>query len=146
MLNWFNEEALPAIDKEKGKVLYVGTILSFDSLLDVVIRRDRRFKSRRYKAVESYASNTELWDKWRDIYLSDDEEAAEKARACYEHNEVYMVVVSSFLWGEYWTYYDFMELLTNMALNPLRRSLRMSLQMRSARYSKSNSSFTLTKT
>lgn len=116
MLNWFNEEALPAIDKEKGKVLYVGTILSFDSLLDVVIRRDRRFKSRRYKAVESYASNTELWDKWRDIYLSDDEEAAEKARAFYEANEDAMLAGTSLLWGEYWTYYDFMELLTNMGV------------------------------
>src|SRR5699024_1491940 len=87
ILAWFNEEALPAIDKSKGKVIYVGTILSFDSLLDIVIREDKRFRSRRYKAVESYATNSDLWDEWKDIYLADDEDASKKARQFYEDNE-----------------------------------------------------------
>ena len=116
ILAWFNEEALPAIDKSKGKVIYVGTILSFDSLLDVVIREDKRFRSRRYKAVESYATNSDLWDEWKDIYLADDEDASKKARQFYEDNEDKMLEGTKLLWGEYWTYYDFMVLLTNMGV------------------------------
>ena len=116
ILAWFNEEALPAIDKSKGKVIYVGTILSFDSLLDIVIREDKRFRSRRYKAVESYASNSDLWDEWKDIYLADDEDASKKARQFYEDNEDKMLEGTKLLWGEYWTYYDFMVLLTNMGV------------------------------
>ena len=116
ILAWFNEEALPAIDKSKGKVIYVGTILSFDSLLDIVIREDKRFRSRRYKAVESYATNSDLWDEWKDIYLADDEDASKKARQFYEDNEDKMLEGTKLLWGEYWTYYDFMVLLTNMGV------------------------------
>lgn len=116
ILSWFNEEALPAIDKSKGKVIYVGTILSFDSLLDIVIREDKRFRSRRYKAVESYATHSDLWDTWKDIYLADDEDASKKARAFYEYNEDKMLEGTKLLWGEYWTYYDFMVLLTNMGV------------------------------
>ena len=116
ILAWFNEEALPAIDKSKGKVIYVGTILSFDSLLDIVIREDKRFRSRRYKAVESYATNSDLWDEWKDIYLADDEDASKKARQFYEDNEDKMLEGTRLLWGEYWTYYDFMVLLTNMGV------------------------------
>ena len=116
ILAWFNEEALPAIDKSKGKVIYVGTILSFDSLLDIVIREDKRFRSRRYKAVESYAINSDLWDEWKDIYLADDEDASKKARQFYEDNEDKMLEGTKLLWGEYWTYYDFMVLLTNMGV------------------------------
>ena len=116
ILAWFNEEALPAIDKSKGKVIYVGTILSFDSLLDIVIREDKRFRSRRYKAVESYATNSDLWDEWKDIYLADDEDASKKARQFYEDNEEKMLEGTKLLWGEYWTYYDFMVLLTNMGV------------------------------
>ena len=116
ILAWFNEEALPAIDKSKGKVIYVGTILSFDSLLDIVIREDKRFRSRRYKAIESYATNSDLWDEWKDIYLADDEDASKKARQFYEDNEDKMLEGTKLLWGEYWTYYDFMVLLTNMGV------------------------------
>ena len=116
ILAWFNEEALPAIDKSKGKVIYVGTILSFDSLLDIVIREDKRFRSRRYKAVESYATNSDLWDEWKDIYLADAEDASKKARQFYEDNEDKMLEGTKLLWGEYWTYYDFMVLLTNMGV------------------------------
>ncbi|MCU7556543.1 phage terminase large subunit [Macrococcus capreoli] len=116
MRNWFNEEALPAMDKVKGMALYVGTILCYDSLLDIVIRKDRRFKSKRYKAVESFASNTELWEEWRRIYLADDEQAQENARAFYEANEEAMLEGTKLLWGEYWTYYDFMIRLTNMGV------------------------------
>lgn len=116
MRNWFNEEALPAMDKVKGIALYVGTILCYDSLLDLVIRKDRRFKSRRYRAVMSFADNTALWDEWRDIYLADSETAQDDAKAFYRANEEAMLEGSEMLWGEYWTYYDFMVLLTNMGV------------------------------
>lgn len=113
---WFNEEALPAMSKENGKALYVGTILGFESLLDEVIRKDRRFRSRRYKAIESFASDRQLWDMWRDIYTSDDPEASDKARQFYDEHEEEMLKGVKLLWGEFWTYYEFMELLINMGV------------------------------
>lgn len=116
MRNWFNEEALPALDRTQGLALYVGTILCYDSLLDVVIRKDKRFKSKRYKAVKSFASNKDLWERWKRLYLEDDEHASERARKFYEDNEEAMLEGAELLWGEYWSYYSFMELLMNMGV------------------------------
>lgn len=111
--NWFNEDALPALDKD-GMCLYLGTILCYDSLLDLVIRKDGRFESRRYKAIKTFAKNKSIWDEWKDIYVSDDAEASSKARDFYETNKDVMLDGVELLWPEYWSYYEFMELLVNM--------------------------------
>lgn len=114
--NWFNEEVLPAMSKSNGKALYVGTILGYESLLEHVISKDRRFKSKRYKAIESYASNKSLWDHWKAIYTSEDPQARKKAKEFYETNEEAMLEGVKLLWGEFWSYYDFMEMLINMGV------------------------------
>lgn len=111
--DWFNEDALPALSKN-GICLYLGTILSYDSLLDLVIRKDGRFESRRYKAVKQYATNKALWDEWKEIYLADDEAAPTNALAFYQANESAMLEGTELLWPEFWNYYELMELLTNM--------------------------------
>src|SRR5690625_4985760 len=77
---WFREEMLPAMAKD-GICIYLGTILCFGSLLHYVLEERRDFKSRKFSAIKSFSNNTELWEKWREIYRSDDPKAADKAYA-----------------------------------------------------------------
>lgn len=104
---WFNEEAMNAMSKG-GMVIYLGTILAYDSLLDHVIRHQKDFRSRRFAAVKQYAAREDLWDKWLKIYREDDEESPERARQFYEENEEEMLVGAEVLWPDYWNYYDLM--------------------------------------
>ena len=110
---WFNEQALPAMDKD-GICLYLGTILCYDSLLDKVVRTRGDFESRRYKAVINFPDNKALWEEWKRIYLKDDKDSAKKAKEFYERNEEAMLEGVELLWGEYWTYYDFVTKLINI--------------------------------
>lgn len=110
---WFNEQALPAMDKD-GMCLYLGTILCYDSLLDKVVRTRGDFESRRYKAVKSFPANKYLWDEWKEIYLSDDKGSSRRAKDFYEKHEEEMLRGVDLLWGEYWTYYDFVTKLINI--------------------------------
>lgn len=104
---WFREEMLPALSKN-GICIYLGTILCYDSLLDYVIRERRDFKSRKFSAVKSWANRSDLWQKWREIYRQDVEDAAEQARRFYEEHEQEMLEGAEILWPGYFTYYDFM--------------------------------------
>ncbi|AVP37431.1 phage terminase large subunit [Staphylococcus felis] len=111
--SWFNEAALPALAKN-GSAIYLGTVLCYDSLLDKTLRKDKRFESRRYRAVESFPDNTELWSKWREIYLADEPDATQKAEAFYEDNKAEMDKGVKLLWAEYYDYYWFVIQMTNM--------------------------------
>lgn len=104
---WFREEMLPALDRD-GICVYLGTILCYGSLLHYVIEERRDFESRKFAAVESFAERTDLWQQWRDIYRSDEPDAADKARAFYEANEEEMLKGAKILWPGYWSYYDLM--------------------------------------
>lgn len=104
---WFNEEAMNAMSKG-GMVIYLGTILVYDSLLDHVIRERKDFRSRKFAAVKQYAHREDLWDKWLRIYREDDEESPERARQFYEENEEAMLEGAEVLWPDYWSYYELM--------------------------------------
>lgn len=110
---WFNEAALPALARD-GIAVYLGTVLCYDSLLDKTLRKDKRFESRRYKAVESFPSNTELWSKWREMYLADEADATKKALDFYEGNKEAMTYGVDLLWSEYYDYYGFVIQMVNM--------------------------------
>lgn len=102
---WFREEMLPAMAKN-GICIYLGTILCYGSLLHYVIEERRDFKSEKFAAVESFAENEALWEKWREIYRSDDKDAADKAREFYENNKDVMLEGVKILWPGYWSYYE----------------------------------------
>lgn len=104
---WFNEEAMNAMSKG-GMVIYLGTILVYDSLLDSVIREKKEFRSRKFAAVQQYADRDDLWDEWLRIYREDDEESPERARQFFEENEEAMLEGAEVLWPDYWSYYDLM--------------------------------------
>lgn len=109
---WFREEMLPSLS-EDGLVVYLGTILCFDSLLDYVIRERGDFESRKYSAIKSWAVREDLWDEWRELYRKDSKEAYHEAKAFYEAQEDEMLRGVELLWPERWTYYELMELLEN---------------------------------
>lgn len=104
---WFREEMLPALAKD-GICIYLGTILCFGSLLHYVVEERRDFESRKFAAVESFATRTDLWDKWREIRRRDEKDAADKARAFFEEHKDEMLEGTSILWSGYWTYYELM--------------------------------------
>lgn len=104
---WFNEEALNALAQD-GVCVYLGTILVYDSLLDYVIRERKDFISRKFAAVQSFADNEDLWDKWLNIYREDDEESPKRARQFFEENEEAMLAGTKVLWPARYSYYDLM--------------------------------------
>src|SRR5690606_12414183 len=104
---WFREEMLPALAKD-GICIYLGTILCFGSLLHYVVEERRDFESRKFSAVESFATRTDLWDKWGEIRRRDEKDAADKARVFYEEHKDEMLEGTSILWSGYWTYYELM--------------------------------------
>lgn len=109
---WFRDEMLPAMSKN-GIVIYLGTILCYDSLLDYVLKERKDFESRRFAAVEKFADNDTLWDEWRRLYSEDSTNAAKNARKFYEDNEAEMLKGAEILWPGYWSYYEFMEIREN---------------------------------
>jgi predicted phage terminase large subunit-like protein len=106
---WFREEMLPALARD-GICVYMGTIVCFDSLLDYVIKSRRDFVSRKFPAILSWSEREDLWQKWREIYRSDDPEAGEKANAFYEDNKEEMLLGTKTLWPQMFTYLDLMKL------------------------------------
>ena len=104
---WFNSSMMPALAKD-GLVIYLGTILCYGSLLHDVIENHKDFESRRYGAVESFATNTVLWSEWRKIYNKDEDDAPDKAYEFFKEHEEAMLEGATILWPGYWSYYDLM--------------------------------------
>lgn len=109
---WFREEMLQAMSKE-GICVYLGTILCYGSLLHHVIEERRDFESRKFAAIEYFAEREDLWQKWRDIYRSDEKDATDRAERFYYENETDMLRGTSILWPGYWTYYELISLKEN---------------------------------
>lgn len=107
--NWFNKVVSKAGDTYTD-IMYIGTILHYDSLLSSVLQNPR-YKTKKYRAVISEASNSKLWDEWEGIYTNLFNEAHEEdARAFYEAHEEEMLFGAEVLWEEKLSYYDLMEI------------------------------------
>lgn len=59
---WFNGSVMPGIEPKIGKIIFIGTILHLDSLLNRVLDDDLYpdFVSKKYKALDTN-TNTPLW-------------------------------------------------------------------------------------
>ncbi len=60
---------------EKFDVLYIGTILHYDSVLNRVLK-NKGWQTRTFKALIEYPHNMPLWDEWEVIFEKDSPEAA----------------------------------------------------------------------
>jgi len=107
--SWF-EKAVSKAGDTYTDIIYIGTVLHYDSLLNNVLQNPR-YKARKYRAIIAEADNTVLWEQWENIYTNlFDEEHKENARTFYEKNEIEMLRGSSVLWEEKLSYYDLMEI------------------------------------
>ena len=105
--NWFFKAVSKAGD-DYTDIIYIGTLLHYDSLLAKVLNNPG-YRSKKYQAVLSFATNQDLWDQWEVIYtdLSDDKHE-EKARQFFEENREAMLEGTRVLWEEKNSYYDLM--------------------------------------
>lgn len=107
--SWFNKAVSKAGDTYTD-IMYIGTILHYDSLLSNMLVNPR-YKARKYRAVISEAVNTKLWEEWESIYTNLFNENHEKdAKAFYEAHEDEMLLGVEVLWDEKLSYYDLMEI------------------------------------
>ena len=107
--NWFDKAVSKAGDTYTD-IMYIGTILHYDSLLNNVLQNPR-YKTKKYRAVISEATNTKLWDEWEGIYTNlFNENHEEDARTFYEAHEEEMLLGVEVLWEEMLSYYDLMEI------------------------------------
>lgn len=107
--SWFDKAVSKAGDTYTD-IMYIGTILHYDSLLSNVLVNPR-YKARKYRAVISEAVNTKLWEEWESIYTNLFNENHEKdAKVFYEAHEEEMLLGVEVLWEEKLSYYDLMEI------------------------------------
>lgn len=107
--NWFDKAVSKAGDTYTD-IMYIGTILHYDSLLSKVLK-NAKYDRAQYRAVISFATNTKLWDEWEAVYTNlFNDNHKEDARSFYEAHESEMLAGTEVLWEEKLSYYDLMEM------------------------------------
>lgn len=59
LMEWWQKAILPMLDPKSGKVVVIGTILHFDSLLSNLLAQDEMYVTKIYKAIQD--DGTYLW-------------------------------------------------------------------------------------
>lgn len=105
--DWFEKTLLKTGD-ERTNVIVVGTILHYDSLLANLTHpvpgagKGVGWKSKIYRAIESFSDHPELWEKWEAIRFGDEEydrsTGPRKALLFYEDHMKQMLLGTQVLW------------------------------------------------
>ncbi|WP_268051447.1 phage terminase large subunit [Clostridium ganghwense] len=105
--NWFYKAVSKAGD-DYTDIVYIGTLLHYDSLLAKVLRNPV-YKTKKYKAVISFALHQELWQQWERLFtdLSNENRLNEAYSFFYAHKKE-MLEDTEVLWEDKLTYYDLM--------------------------------------
>ncbi|PJG83778.1 phage terminase large subunit [Caviibacterium pharyngocola] len=74
---------------EKFDVIYVGTILHYDSVLNRILST-KGWKRARFKAILRMPDNMALWDEWENIYLSEEGDDDTLSDAFYQQHKAEM--------------------------------------------------------
>lgn len=105
--SWFYKAVSKAGDTYTD-IVYIGTILHYDSLLSKVLKNPE-YHCIKYRGVISFASNQTLWDLWEAIYVDlENPGRQEDARAFFETNREEMLEGTEVLWEAKLPYYDLM--------------------------------------
>ena len=105
--NWFYRAVSKAGD-DYTDIVYIGTILHYDSLLSKVLKNPA-YQAVKYKAVTGWAERKDLWDIWEDIFVDlDNEDREQDARGYYETNREELLKGTQVLWEDKLSYYDLM--------------------------------------
>ncbi len=113
-LQWFNAVVMPMLDIAKGSVIYMGTMVHSQGLLNSVLKRSD-FESRIYSAIVSEPVRRDLWDQLEEL-LRDVENPNREAEAdaiYYANEEVYSEGAET-LWNSRFSYYELMKIKLNV--------------------------------
>lgn len=84
---WLKKTVLPlGVPGEKLDVVYIGTILHYDSVLNRTLA-SKAWKTAKFKALKKMPDDMALWDKWEDFFLNEGEAVAD---AFYHANQAAM--------------------------------------------------------
>lgn len=107
--SWF-EKAVSKAGDTYTDIVYIGTVLHYDSLLNNVLHNPR-YHAKKYRAVISWATNQKLWDTWESIYINLFNENHEvDAQAFFEEHREEMLEGTEVLWEDKLSYYDLIEM------------------------------------
>jgi predicted phage terminase large subunit-like protein len=85
---WLNSAVLKLGPPEGTMdVIYVGTILHYDSVLNRTRKKPTWHCHKAFKAIIRFPDNMDLWEKWEEILLNDSEEIANEY---YHNNKILM--------------------------------------------------------
>lgn len=105
--NWFYKAVSKAGDTYTD-IVYIGTILHYDSLLSKVLKNPE-YHSVKYRGVISFSENDSLWNSWEAIYTDlENDLRQEDAREFFEANKEEMLEGTEVLWEAKLSYYDLM--------------------------------------
>lgn len=105
--NWFYKAVSKAGDTYTD-IIYIGTVLHFDSLLMKVLKNPS-FQSVKYQAIISEALNSDLWQIWKSIYTNLENPRREQdAQQFFNDNKGEMLEGTQVLWKEKLDYYKLM--------------------------------------
>jgi predicted phage terminase large subunit-like protein len=108
MYAWYQEVVEPLGDATTH-IEIVATLLHTDSLVARLAQRPH-IEVRRYSAIESWARDTTLWQRWHEIFTNlSDPERLERARAFFAAHERDMLAGACVLWPEKESYLQLME-------------------------------------
>lgn len=94
--NWLKKTVLPlGVPGEKLDVVYIGTILHYDSVLNRTLS-SKAWKTAKFKALKKMPDDMALWDKWEDLFLNEGEAVAD---AFYHANQAAMDKGSEVSWA-----------------------------------------------
>lgn len=76
--NWLKKTVLPlGAAGEKLDVIYIGTILHYDSVLSRTLN-NKGWTTARFRAIVRWPDDMALWDQWEAIYLSEGKAASDR--------------------------------------------------------------------
>lgn len=88
--NWLKKTVLPLGGAgAKFDVIYIGTILHYDSVLSRTLNNPL-WRSARFKAVIQWPDNMSLWDEWEEVLRNNGNSGEWMANAFYEHHRLEM--------------------------------------------------------
>jgi predicted phage terminase large subunit-like protein len=107
-LSWYMQ-VISQIGNEFTNIEFIGTMLHRESLLAHLLKNPA-YDGKLYKAVISWADREDLWDKWRLLYTTlDNDTRLTDADAFYAANEVEMLKGTQVLWPEKESYHWLMK-------------------------------------
>lgn len=118
LLNWFQKALIPC-GSINVKIIYIGTVLNYESLLNKLLTQPEyaMWDRKRYQAVIKFSSS-QLWEQWEDIMKSDKyANANEKALEFFKEHRKAMLRNTEVLWADKQKDYYYDLMLTRL-MNP----------------------------